>query len=55
MFSIGKKPAYGDFFGPKSRSSGVQSNAAFRKSMGNEGSAPPDSLNFSNIAAIYRQ
>ena len=55
MFSIGKKRAYCDFSGPKIRISGVQSNAALRISMGKEVTLPPDSLNFSNIAAIYRQ
>ena len=55
MLSIGKKRAYCDFSGPKIRISGVLSNAELRISMGNEGTAPPDSLKFSNIGAIYRQ
>ena len=55
MLSIGKKRAYCDFSGPKIRISGVQSNAALRIGMGNEGTAPPDNFKFSNIVAIYRQ
>lgn len=54
-FLIGKERANGDFASPKIRVFDVQSSGALRIIMGNEGTAPPDSLKFSNTAAIYRQ
>ncbi len=50
-----QKRSNGDFSSPKIRICFVQSDAALRISMGKEVTLPPDSLNFSNIAAIYRQ
>ena len=50
-----QKRSNGDLSGPKIRICFVQSTAALRISTGNEGAAPPVSLNFSDVAAIYRQ
>ena len=50
-----QKRSNGDFSSPKIRICFVQSNAALRISMGNEVTLPPDSLIFSDVAAIYRQ